>query len=220
MTQASQPDVAFKRKMGRPKSPDIKRRILQAAGSFISRRGLDGVSVDEIAWKAGISKATLYVYFRSKQDLFEAVLQDLLAHLPSAAGLIPTDSNDPIEEQLVVIAKRVNRLLSSTDFELVRRALASDMPAPLRERIWKTAGLPYLRAIDEYLLVQARSGRLDLKGSRAPASWFLALVAGGEALRSQWFGASCGLLKDDRLRRAVQVFISGHAPKPGTSLSS
>jgi AcrR family transcriptional regulator len=212
MTKPSQPDVAFKRKMGRPKSPDLERRILQAAGSFISGRGLDGVSMDEIAWKAGISKTTLYVYFRSKQDLFEAVLHDLLAHLPPATGLVPGDSSAPIEEQLLVLAKRVNRLLSSAEFELGRRALASDIPVPLRERIWKTAGLPYLLAIEEYLLVQAGHGRLDLKGSRSAASWFLALVAGGEALRSQWFGASRGLLKDDHLRRAVQVFIRGHAP--------
>lgn len=220
MTKPLQPDVAFKREKGRPRNPGIERRILRVARSFFARRGLDGVSMDEIAWKAGTSKMTLYAYFRSKQDLFEAALHDMLAHLPPATGLVPGDSGESIEEQLLVLARRVNRLLCSEGFELGRRALASDIRAPLRERIWKTAGLPYLRAIDGYLLVQARRGRLDLKGGRSVAPWFLTLIAGGEALRSQWRGGSCGLLEDDHLRNAVQLFIRGHAPQPGTPLSS
>lgn len=205
------------RKRGRPRSPEIERRVLRVAQAFIAGCGLDGVAMNEIAWKAGTSKATIYLHFRSKQDLFEAALEDLLTQLPPATQLTPHGSSEPIADQLLAIAKQVNQLLSSASFQLFRRALASNIPTPLRERIWKRAGLPYLQAIEDYLLVQASRGLLELKDSRSAASWFLALVAGGEALRSQWSGSSFGLIEDDDLREAVRLFIRGHTPQPTLS---
>lgn len=170
--------------------------------------------MDEIRREAGTSKTTVYLYFRSKQDLFNAALEDLLAQLPPATDLAPEVSNDPIEEELLVIARRVNRLLSSASFEFVRCALASNIPTPLRERIWTTAGLPYFQAIDDYLFVQDRRGILDLPDSRSATCLFLALIAGGDALRLRWAGATFGLVEDDYLRDAVQMFVRRHAAQP------
>ena len=172
----------------------------------------------EMARHAGTSKATIYFYFRSKQELFKAALDDLLSRLPAATELVPASSDESISEQLLVVAKRVNHLLSSMSFELVRRTLASDIAAPLRERIWKAAGLPYFEAINGYLLVQADRGALNLKDSRSAASLFIALIAGGKALHSQLSGSSFGFIEEDHLREAVELFIKGHTAQPNPGM--
>jgi len=55
---------------------DVTReKILEAAEVLFARRGLSGTRVREIAEAAGVNVATLYIYFPSKQDLYEAVLE-------------------------------------------------------------------------------------------------------------------------------------------------
>jgi AcrR family transcriptional regulator len=205
---------AFKPARGRPRNPDIARRIVQVAQLFFARRGFDDVAMDEIARQAGTSKSTIYFYFRDKQELFKAAVDDLLLQLPPAADLTPAGSDASISEHLLVVAKRINQLLSSLSFELVRRTLASEITAPLRERIWKTAGLPYFEAINDYLAAQADRGALSLKDTRSAASLFIALIAGGKALHSQLSGSSFGFIEEDHLREAVALFVKGHAAQP------
>ena len=50
-------------------------KLLEAAVTEFSKRGLDGARVDVIAARAGVNKAMLYHYFKSKQNLYVAVLE-------------------------------------------------------------------------------------------------------------------------------------------------
>ncbi len=52
--------------------PDKKERILAAATELFSRWGYNKTSLDEVAAKARIAKATIYYYFPSKERLFIA----------------------------------------------------------------------------------------------------------------------------------------------------
>lgn len=51
------------------------RQILDGARQVFLAHGFDGASVNDIARAAGVSKGTLYVYFPSKGDLFEALIR-------------------------------------------------------------------------------------------------------------------------------------------------
>jgi TetR/AcrR family transcriptional regulator len=55
--------------------------ILAAAKSMFVKHGLDGAKMQQIANEAGINKALLHYYFRSKDKLFEAVLEDVFAEI-------------------------------------------------------------------------------------------------------------------------------------------
>ena len=59
------------------KEYSTKDRILDAAKQVFAEKGYDGARVDEIAKKAGINKATLYYYFKSKESLLKDVLETL-----------------------------------------------------------------------------------------------------------------------------------------------
>tara|TARA_B100000902_G_C27235303_1_gene877064 strand:+ start:74 stop:670 length:597 start_codon:yes stop_codon:yes gene_type:complete len=51
-------------------------RILEGALSVFKEKGLDGATMDEIANASGFGKATLYYYFKSKEEVFSAILVD------------------------------------------------------------------------------------------------------------------------------------------------
>jgi AcrR family transcriptional regulator len=58
-----------------------RRQIMEGAREVFLAQGFDAASMGEIARKAGVSKGTLYVYFDSKERLFEADVEDVLTRL-------------------------------------------------------------------------------------------------------------------------------------------
>lgn len=56
-------------------------QILDAARRVFGRRGFADASMDEIAHSAGLAKGTLYLYYRSKQELYRASLREGLVEL-------------------------------------------------------------------------------------------------------------------------------------------
>ena len=76
-----------------PKSPKRvppadrrKELIVKAALEEFTRNGFAATRMDDIAKRAGVAKGTLYLYFRNKQSLFQAILQRELSPLVVAAA--------------------------------------------------------------------------------------------------------------------------------------
>ena len=53
--------------------------ITQAALAAFAENGYAATRVDEVAKKAGVSKGLLYLYFKTKEDLFKAVIRSFLS---------------------------------------------------------------------------------------------------------------------------------------------
>jgi AcrR family transcriptional regulator len=58
-----------------------RRTILKAARKIFFEKGLQATAMDEIAETAELSKGTLYLYFKSKEDLYVSLLEEGLAIL-------------------------------------------------------------------------------------------------------------------------------------------
>lgn len=56
---------------------NTKQQILDAALELFSVNGYDGVSVKDIAWAVGIKDSSLYKHFRSKREIFNALLEGM-----------------------------------------------------------------------------------------------------------------------------------------------
>jgi len=52
-------------------------RILKTAEKIFSEKGFDGSRVDDIAKEAGVNKALIYYYFKSKNEILETILSNL-----------------------------------------------------------------------------------------------------------------------------------------------
>lgn len=63
--------------MKQPAITDTEQRIKQAAKQVFLRRGLDGARMQEIADEAGVDKALVHYYFRSKDKLFTLVFEEI-----------------------------------------------------------------------------------------------------------------------------------------------
>jgi AcrR family transcriptional regulator len=88
------PVPEVRRKRGRPRDPEADGRILTAAASLILLRGFDSMTVDEVATRAGVGKATVYRRWARKEDLAVAAMEQLYR------SEMPTPDTGSIREDL------------------------------------------------------------------------------------------------------------------------
>lgn len=71
------PGTPAKRGRGRPRDPETDTKIIHAAAELLLLRGFDKTTVDEVAARAGVGKATVYRRWPSKEDLAVAAMESL-----------------------------------------------------------------------------------------------------------------------------------------------
>ena len=82
------------------KDESTEGRILSAASKVFLKKGMDGARMQDIADEAGINKALLHYYFRSKEKLFETIFLDVAGNfLPKVERILETEAGifDKIE---------------------------------------------------------------------------------------------------------------------------
>lgn len=67
--------------MNEIKKDNTEEKILKAAQTVFIEKGMDGSRMQEIANEAGINKALLHYYFRTKQKLFEAIFKSVFKQI-------------------------------------------------------------------------------------------------------------------------------------------
>lgn len=79
---------------------DRPAEITEAALEAFAEKGYAATRVDEVAKRAGVSKGLLYLYFKTKEDLFKAVIRSFLS--PKIDALISNiEQNDLSAEEFV-----------------------------------------------------------------------------------------------------------------------
>tara|TARA_R110002051_G_scaffold324641_1_gene422913 strand:- start:8614 stop:9228 length:615 start_codon:yes stop_codon:yes gene_type:complete len=79
--------------MTKIKNKNTESKILEAAKTIFQSKGMNGARMQEIADKAGINKAMLHYYYRSKQMLFEAVFKNAFSLLAPQLNAILNDDS-------------------------------------------------------------------------------------------------------------------------------
>ena len=100
-----------------PNSKDKHEAILTAAFSLFGHYGYRRTSIDDIAQEAGIAKGTVYLYFKSKEEIFRALSQQLIDQMLAAAEIAQTTTTS--------IAERLHGMLEAKFgyfFELLHRS--------------------------------------------------------------------------------------------------
>jgi AcrR family transcriptional regulator len=70
--------------VARPKSEDKRNAILDAATRLFAERGLTAAPTSEISKQAGVAEGTLFTYFRTKDDLINALYRGIKLELADA----------------------------------------------------------------------------------------------------------------------------------------
>ena len=111
-----------------------RERIVEAALQEFANKGIDGARVDEIARLSGANKNMIYHYFKSKEGLFLAVLEDVYENVRLRQQDISLRDLDPVSamRRLVehtadiwVEVPEFNRLLSSENLHQAKHVKRS-----------------------------------------------------------------------------------------------
>lgn len=62
--------------MDKTKEEIIREKILVGAAQLFQKYGLEKTTIEDIAREAGKGKSTLYYYYKSKEEIFDAILQE------------------------------------------------------------------------------------------------------------------------------------------------
>lgn len=90
--------------------------IVDAARAEFIDKGFTTARIDDIAVRAGVSKGLVYVYFPSKEALFEAVVRTAVVPiLDTVAAMIEADDSTPAPDQLRMMIATVYRELVLTE---------------------------------------------------------------------------------------------------------
>jgi AcrR family transcriptional regulator len=122
----SEPVGAQRKRRGRPRSEMAHTAILEAASELLLKRGLETVSMDEVAERAGVSKATIYRWWPSKQTL----ALDALYHEWDTARLEPPDTGSLRADLLALLRPWIRRIRARPYGRVVAELVAEAQTDP------------------------------------------------------------------------------------------
>ncbi|MFA6021436.1 MAG: TetR/AcrR family transcriptional regulator [Rhodospirillales bacterium] len=190
-------------------------QIRAAAGRLFLSQGYAATSMDSIATAAGVSKATLYAHFRSKQLLFESMVQERF-RAEMEENLKPLQLGDDPFEGLAAVGRRFLALLMSPDaLAVFRLVLAESVRLPeLGEAFYRSGPARTLEMVTAYIEYLNERGRLRVEDTALGADQFLGMLKNKGHMKCLLGLAPLPSAADIDLlaRAAARLFVAGNAP--------
>lgn len=202
------------RGQGRPTSEEsqqLDEKIRLIALELFMEQGFDGVSMEAVATKAGVSKRTLYARYGDKRELFSDVLRWSRVEWSQNAIEVAAPAGVSLEEKLIAIGDALlAQSLMPRYIKLAR--IAATKSDEFREEMHQgfTMSLsPRISAISTVLQLHQEMGEINVKDPEVAAELFIGLIT-GIPIRLAGFG----ILRDpnlerSRIRYAVDLFLNG-----------
>ncbi|MEV8465901.1 TetR/AcrR family transcriptional regulator [Fluviibacterium sp. DFM31] len=201
--------------------PPIKRgrkfdQVVAGAREVFLKEGFEGASVDSIARAAGVSKATLYSYFRDKRLLFMEVARMECLRQAEAATSLAAHGNDP-RETLTAMARRITDFtLSDFGLKVFRICVAEAERFPELGRTFYRSGPEVARQhLTDYLQAATARGTLQIDDCRLAADQFVELCR-ADLFYRRVFNLTDDIRPDEVTRivsGAVDTFLARYAPR-------
>jgi AcrR family transcriptional regulator len=105
---------------------DRKQEIIGAAKKRFAKNGYSPTSMDDIAKEVGITKASLYYFFKGKEDIFAAIIEEVLAeiekYLKLELGVCKADKKEFAEmiDRTIDICLKNGIVLRQIDMKMAR----------------------------------------------------------------------------------------------------
>ncbi len=200
-------------------SPVKRRQILAGARAIFGELGYERASVDRVAARAGVAKATVYSHFDDKRALYVACISEEADAQRHELRVALGEAGGRVEDSLQRVGEQLMRVLLSPPFvSLYRQATAE------AERFPEVGALAFRRgpevvyaAVAAWLRRWEARGALRLPDAHAAGVQFILLCQGDLVLRAHWGVAPRPTAAQARasVRRAVRTFLAAYAaPAP------
>lgn len=205
--------------MPRKADPNRRKAILEAAADVFARKGYAAARIIEVARAAGVGKGTIYEYFRSKEELFFAVFENMMQTAGEAIAALAQELEGAFDERMRYLSDRmIQTWLDQLDvYALVMEFWSATASSPSRGRFKAVfqEGYRHLRGIVGGLIRDAqRTG--ELSPACDPRQVAAGLVGTWDALLLQaWLDPDFDALAASR--GFMAVVLEGLRPAPDGS---
>ncbi|WP_018931872.1 TetR/AcrR family transcriptional regulator [Gracilibacillus lacisalsi] len=131
---------------GRPRSSDVDKRILDATLTLLAEVGVEKISMETIATKAGVGKSSIYRRWKNKDELILAALEQLK---PEFNISIKGKLEDVLFELSRNFTEQMNNPLGKQMLSLLMSTLSSN--SQISESYWENHSLPKTKEISNLL---------------------------------------------------------------------
>ncbi len=201
-------------------TPEVRKSrreaIMDAAMAVLGTSGLDRASVEDIARSAGIGKGTIYLYFKSKEEIFDGILGERWPG-PYLERLMPEilSSEEVMNAPLEVVFERIgNGFLAAVEENMLvlRLALSDAYRFPDRaEHLFESTFLKANRILAAFLEAQQKAGRIGplespLITARCYQGMLMTYVLSQEMLGGKKYTL---IEREEWVRVAVRILLQG-----------
>lgn len=130
--------------------------ILASAQKQFATKGFEATTIDEIAARASLAKGAVYHHFGSKEEIFERVLDSILADMAQEVRRAAAPAKDLVDSAVL----GTQRYLECATAPRVRRILLVDGPAVLGWNKWREMDKRHFGTPTETLKAQASASRM------------------------------------------------------------
>ncbi len=172
----------------RIKSDEKRQAILDIAMEAFSKQGFSATSMSQLAKKLGGSKATLYNYFSSKEEIFSAVMESSAAEQISNAFLSLDPERDVKSALLEFGYNFLDSILTPHAMGIYRMAISEAERSDIARLFYENGPKKGWTHLSEYVTQQIEKGKLRECNAWLASMHFKALLS-SEYVEQYAFGA-------------------------------
>jgi len=186
---------------------EVKEKIIQSAVECFSKYGLDRTRMDDVAQKADLSKGTLYLYFKSKEELFYVICENNLKVLKEQLSQILATTKEDLVSNAEQFFENFHKEEKRESEKVFCEIIAESARNPKLQKILYTQRIKTFNVVREYLDRQMEKGFFKKDTDTvAIASGFVALYDG--LIASEFLGVSVNHSKRS-WRETVRAILTG-----------
>ena len=200
--------VAARRTPRSPHTGDKRDLILKAATKLFARRGFFNTQVADVAREAGVAAGTVYLYFRSKDDLLISIFDRTMHEGLEAGRQALAGVNDPVERLRRLARVHLARLGQDRDLAVVFQ-VELRQSTKFMERFSSTLLRDYLHAIRDAVAEAQTAGRFRREVSPTFAAKML--YGALDEMATNWILSRRRYALAAQADPVVDLFINGMA---------
>lgn len=184
--------------------------ILEAGLALFAERGFAATRLEDVAKRAGIAKGTVYLYFSSKESLFEVALKDRMVSTMEGVGELTASFAGSTEELLGLALRRIYGQMIEGDAGVLLRILISEGDRfPDLVTLYREVALSKGMATMKAILKRAEArGELRVSADEVDPRMIVAPIA-ILAIGGNVFGAQSHGDRDAFLARHLDLVLRG-----------
>jgi TetR/AcrR family transcriptional regulator, repressor for uid operon len=139
---------------------ELRERILHSAVTIFSKNGFDKSRMEDISLEAGISKGTLYLYFKSKDELFFAICENNIKKLKEQLDFLLAQKKEDLIYNVEKFYDNFHNAIKDDEQKVYMELISECSRNPKIRNVMYSHRIKVLDTVSKYLNLQIDKGLL------------------------------------------------------------